>query len=249
MDDLVDEEPVIDESQLEIVRHVVKELGSTHYIIGRGGDGSFPETGGLDSFLMRMITEPAFVHRATEIATRHALAVNQALLDAGVDCIWAGADYCDSRGPMMSPRHFREYIQPAIRALCDHAHSRGTYLIKHTDGSTWPILDMMLEAGIDGWHGIQPQIGMDMKLLKERYGDRLVLVGGVDCHTLCAGTEEDVRRETAYALRHAGHDGGLILCSGNTLMVGVKYENYIAMLDEAGIELDPEVRKGLGKRI
>ena len=28
----------------------------------------------------------------------------------------------------------------------------------------------------------------------------------------------------------AGGDGGLVLVSSNTLMVGVKYENYLAML-------------------
>jgi len=28
-------------------------------------------------------------------------------------------------------------------------------------------MDMLIETGIDGWHGIQPSIGMDLKMLKE----------------------------------------------------------------------------------
>jgi uroporphyrinogen decarboxylase len=110
------------------------------------------------------------------------------------------------------------------------AHGHGGYLIKHTDGNTWKILPMMIEAGIDGWQGIQPSIGMDLGLLHERFGDRLCFFGGVDCATLVAGTPEDVTREARYAIERAGLDGGLVLVSSNTLMVGVRFENYLAML-------------------
>lgn len=71
---------------------------------------------------------------------------------------------------------------------------------------------------------------MDMRLLREMVGPRLCLSGGADCATLVAGTPDDVRREARHAVTHAGSDGGLLLVSSNTLMVGVKYENYLAML-------------------
>jgi hypothetical protein len=43
-----------------------------------------------------------------------------------------------------------------------------------------------------------------------------------------------------YAIRHAGQKGGLVLVSSNTLMVGVKYENYLAMLNAAREEYKDE---------
>jgi len=92
---------------------------------------------------------------------------------------------------------------------------------------------MIIEAGSDGWHGIQPSIGMDPAKLKEMYGNDLCFFGGVDCDTLVAGTPNEVRQETRYAVQHAGNEGGLVLTSSNTLMVGVKYENYLAMLQAA----------------
>ena len=92
---------------------------------------------------------------------------------------------------------------------------------------------MMIEAGCDAWHGIQPSIGMDLAALSEQYGNDLCFFGGVDCATLVVGTPDDVRRETRHAVEHASKDGGLVLTSSNTLMVGVKYENYMAMLDTA----------------
>jgi uroporphyrinogen decarboxylase len=58
-------------------------------------------------------------------------------------------------------------------------------------------------TGIDGWHGIQPNIGMDLRLLKERYGARLCFFGGLNCETLIEGTPEGARAEAEYAIRHA----------------------------------------------
>jgi len=221
------------DSQLEVVEHIVKELGGSHFILGRPDeDGTFPyeNTVGLEEFLVRMIDDPAFVRQAIAAHSEATVLEQNALLDAGCDAVLPGADYCDSRGPMMSPRHFREFILPALTRLCAETHARGKYLIKHTDGNTWKILPLLIDAGIDGWQGIQPSIGMDMRLLRESVGSRLCLFGGVDCATLVAGTPEDVRREARYAVTHAGGSGGLVLVSSNTLMVGVKYENYLAML-------------------
>lgn len=223
----------IDESRLEVAQHIVKELGGTHFILGRPDeDGTFPyeNTVGLEEFLARMITDPGFVRRAIEAHTEATVIEQNALLDVGCDGVLPGADYCDTRGPLMSPRHFREFILPALTRLCASAHARGGYLVKHTDGNTWRILPMMIEAGIDGWHGIQPSIGMDLGELRRQFRDRLCLFGGMDCATLVAGTPDDVRREVRYAVEHAGRTGGLVLTSSNTLLVGVRYENYLAAL-------------------
>ncbi len=233
--DTLKEQPVqIDPSQLELVEHVVRELGATHLILGRGEDGTFPhERYGLTQLLMGMIDDPPLVHEVIEIETRNAITINEVLLDAGCDAVLPGDDYCSAKGPMMSPGHWKEFIFPALRALCESAHRKGKYLIKHTDGKTWSIFDMLLEAGIDGWHGIQATAGMDLALLKKRYGDRVCFWGGVDVDWLVDGTPEQVRAATRYAIESAGDDGGLVLTSGNTLMVGVRYENYLAMLEAA----------------
>ena len=102
-------------------------------------------------------------------------------------------------------------------------HARGGYFIKHTDGNVWTILDALVAAGIDGWHGIQPSIGMDLRLLKERYGDRLCFFGGLNCETLIEGTPEEARAEVRYAIRHAAPGGGLVIATGNVLQPGTSW--------------------------
>jgi hypothetical protein len=235
VEDLADPEPM-EESRLEVATHIVNELGGTHFILGRpDDDGTFPfwNTVGMEEFLIRMITQPDFVRRAVEVHTQATLNEQNALLDVGCDAVLPGADYCGTRGPLMSPDLFRQFSLDALKRICDAAHARGAFVVKHTDGYAWRLLPMMIESGIDAWHGIQPSVGMDLARLKEMYGDVLCFFGGVDCATLVAGAPDDVRKEVRYAIEHAGKDGGLVLTSSNTLMFGVQYENYMAMLEAA----------------
>ncbi|HEU5314480.1 MAG TPA: uroporphyrinogen decarboxylase family protein [Chloroflexota bacterium] len=223
--------PAPGEDELEIVRHVVAELGETHFIFARGADGCFPYGAiGMEEALMRMVLDPEFMHRLTDLETRRAIAVNDAFLDAGCDAVLAAVDVCDNRGPIMGPGLFEEFVLPSIEAMAAACHRKGKLFIKHNDGNNWPILDRLVAAGIDGYQAIQPAIGMDMRRLKQTYGGRLCLWGGVDVDTLVGGTPEDVRRQVAYAIEHAAPGGGLLLCSGNSIMATVQYENYLAML-------------------
>jgi uroporphyrinogen decarboxylase len=233
VDDLPDpDEPVhVDPSELEAVRHVVRELGETHFVVGRSPvDGTFPfqQAGGMAEFLVRMVTEPEFVRRAINAYVNRSLAYIEAMLDAGCDAIMTTDDYSDNRGPVMGPERFRRFILPGLIRQAEAVHARGGYFIKHTDGNVWSILDMLVAAGIDAWHGIQPSIGMDLRLLKERYGEKLCFLGGVNCETLVAGTPGQARAEVRYAMEHAAPGGGLVVTSGNVLQPGTQLANYLA---------------------
>ena len=70
---------------------------------------------------------------------------------------------------------------------------------------------------------------MDMRELKERYGERLCLFGGVNCETLIAAPPERAREEVRYAVEHAAEGGGLIVTTSNVLQPGTQLDNYRAM--------------------
>lgn len=233
IDDLPDPSApfTVDPSELDAIRHVVKELGETHFIIGRSAiDGTFPfqETVGIQEFLIRMITDPEFVHRAIEVYVTRSIVYLEAMLDAGCDAVMTTDDYSGNMGPFMGPQRFCEFILPGIVRQAEAVHKRGGYFIKHTDGNTWPILDALVEAKIDGWHGIQPRIGMDLGKLKARYGDKLCFFGGINCETLIDGPAEKAREEVRYAIQHAAPGGGLVIATGNVLQPGTSLTNYLA---------------------
>jgi uroporphyrinogen decarboxylase len=234
--------PPVDESQLELVNHIVRELGDTHFIIGRGWhapstwtDGSFPIPGEglampMHKFLVMLYEAPDFVHAMLRAYTKQAIEYGKVLIEAGVDAVQINTDYCINTGPWLSPAQFKEFILPYMRQHVAAFKEAGVYVLKHTDGKTWPLLDMLVDTGIDALHGIQPSLGMDIKRLKESVGERVTLFGAIEAETLIDGTPGDVEREVEHCLRYGAPEGGFVLTTSNSVQVGTKYENYMTML-------------------
>lgn len=208
---------------------------------------------GLDNLLIDYIEEPDFVHDLAGMISNYKIELAEAAIDAGADAIVSGDDYAHRLAPIMSVSHFEEYSLPYIEKLVDAVHRKGAPLIKHTDGNIWSILDQMVDAGIDAIDPLEPIAGMDIGLAKERYGDRVALIGNVDCtEILTRRSVEDVADAVKETIAKASVGGGHILASSNSIHPGVKPENYRAMV-EAGREfgvypLDAEMVAEYSKR-
>ena len=213
------------EGEWQLFDHLVEKLGD-RFLLARGLTGFFT---GDEAGLMAFYEYPEIVHRMNRYDCEHACRRAQDFIKRGADAVFIGGDYCDSRSSLFSPNIFREFILPYLKDLCAAIHEAGGYALKHTDGHTWPLLDMFAEAGVDILQAIQPSAGMDIRKLKERYGDTFTFMGAVDCDLLVRGTPGDVCDEVDYNLYWGAPGGGLILCSGNTIQYGVPVENYMAM--------------------
>jgi uroporphyrinogen decarboxylase len=179
-----------------------------------------------------MIENPTLVHELIEVTLNHDIRAMQRVIQAGVDVIIFGDDYADKNATLMSPRHFKEFILPGLKRCVDAAHAAGAYVIKHTDGNIMPIIDMIIDTGIDGLNPIEPAAGMDIGLLKQRYGHRVALIGNIDCgHLLCQAPEDEVRTVTRETIRVAAPGGGYCLSSSNSIHSSVKPENFMAMIE------------------
>jgi uroporphyrinogen decarboxylase len=135
---------------------------------------------------------------------------------------------------MFSPRHFEEFVFPRLRQITDLCHRYGVPYVKHTDGNIDLLLDGMIEAGVDAFQAIEPRAGMDIARLKRDYGDRLTLIGNVDCSTvLVDGPVDAVRAQTEEVIRAAAPGGGFLLSTSNSVHPGVEPAYYLAMLETA----------------
>lgn len=189
---------------------------------------------GLDDLLIDYIEEPDFVHELAEVVIDYKIQVAEAAIDAGADAIVSGDDYAHRHAPIMSVKHFEEYSLPYIDRLVKAVHRKGVPFIKHTDGNIWSILGQMVDVGIDAIDPLEPIAGMDIGQAKERYGNRVALVGNVDCtEILTHASLEEVADAIKETIAKASPGGGHILASSNSIHPGVRPENYRAMV-EAG---------------
>jgi len=218
------------------VQAAVAAAQSTGTFVVGWGDVAYPGASPyLTIFLMAMRKSPALVQRYMEVTTEGALAFVNAQIDAGVDGILGGNDWCFKTGPMFSLADFRTFFVPHLRRIVDACHARGLPYIKHLDGNTTVLLDSLVnEVGIDGYHAIEPEAGMDIFALKQTYGDRITLLGNLDCGELLSnGTPEQVAQRVREILREVSPGGGHVFGSSNSIHDAVKLENLYAMLDTA----------------
>ncbi|MBM4045545.1 MAG: hypothetical protein FJ279_10555 [Planctomycetes bacterium] len=219
-----------DQSEYELARHLIKELGQTHFIALRGPALGWPLVGRTpEERYMSLAEKPDLCRRVAENSGRAAIERLRQLDLTGVDGIFSGADYSHNLGPFASPKFFRELILPHLQEMARYIHSKGLFWLYHACGNNWALMDLFVEAGFDAYQAIQASAGMDMKLLKERYGHKLAFIGGVKNENLILGRPDDVRADALYALKHGAPGGGYIYGASHSLAVGAKPANLDAM--------------------
>jgi len=185
---------------------------------------------GFETLMVALMEEPDLVRGLVELSVEMNLAMAKEVARCGADFVFTGDDYAATERPFMSPKAFREFFYLGLKRVIAGFHEVGLPVIKHTDGNIRPLLDMILDSGIDCLDPIDPLAGMDIGWMKERYSDRIALKGNVDCaHTLTFGSEQKVVEETREVMRKAAAGGGLILSSSNSIHSSVKPGNYLAM--------------------
>jgi hypothetical protein len=186
-----------------------------------------------DTDLMQtMALDSDIAHCHFELATRRSLAAIERYLELGIDQVGIGGDFSGTR-PLISPRHYREYILPELRQLSEHLHAGGAYVVNASDGDLWPVIDdFLLNSGVDAYLEIDLHAGMDLYRLKSLYGKHITFYGNLDCGIeLSFGTPELVRQHTLDCLQAGWGDGGHILCASNAITASVPLENYLAALN------------------
>jgi uroporphyrinogen decarboxylase len=188
---------------------------------------------GMSNFLLDCHLNPNFAREIMEMVHAYSVEVASALADVGVDVVLYDDDYSESKGPFVSPETWRKLVKPFYCTFVEKFKKRGLFVMLHSDGNVTPLMEDLLEPGIDALNPIEPG-AMQLRKVKETYGDRICLVGNVDCgNIMTLGTEEDVRSDVRRCIREASPGGGHILSNSNSLHWQIPTKNAIAMLEEA----------------
>ncbi|MHA1820392.1 MAG: uroporphyrinogen decarboxylase family protein [Promethearchaeota archaeon] len=133
--------------------------------------------------------------------------------------------------PMYSPKFYEEFIIPYWRKITKQVHKHDKLVIFHSDGFVEPYYPLLIDAGVDAHQSLEPTAGMDLKHLKETYGDKLTLIGNIDVSRLIPyGTKEEVIEATKKCLKDGAPGGGYIFSTCSDLTNSCKLENAEIMM-------------------
>ena len=170
---------------------------------------------GQQNYLGDIAGDPVFAREVAERVTSHLIAIGEESLRRGDlygTGIWIFDDLAYNRQPMMSPQSFESLFLPSYRRMVSAFKSVGAAKVcLHSDGNIGPLLDMLIDAGIDAINPVEPKAGMRVATLKKRYGTHLAYIGGMcNAHVLPCGTRDEIAAQ-AREIIDAGHDGGVVI--------------------------------------
>lgn len=144
-----------------------------------------------------------------------------------------GEDICTQRGPMISPEFLETYYMPQVASCLEPLLEVGCRPVWHSDGDVRPMMDMLIEAGIQGFQGFQPECGMTIEMVAERRtrdGDPLLIFGPIAVTTeLPFCTPGQIKEKVRHAIDVCRERASLVMFTGNTLCPDVPLQNIIAM--------------------
>jgi uroporphyrinogen decarboxylase len=144
-----------------------------------------------------------------------------------------GDDMGHKTGTLINPNDLRGIFVPWHRRIIQTAKSRGKLGFFHVCGQVEAIMDDLINTvGIDARHSTQDVIE-PITISKQRWGERVALLGGVDVDFITRAKPEDLRTYTRTILEACVPGGGFAFGVGNWVADTIPIENYLVVLEEA----------------
>ena len=193
---------------------------------------------GHEYMLMGMALDPDWVRDMVKTYAELTIALQEILFseEGYPDGIWYYEDMGYKQHPFMSPRMYREIIQPAHAQTVGWAHVKRLPVIMHSCGYVAPLLPGMLEAGIDCLQVIEVKAGMDLLDLYQKYGDRLSFMGGIDVRVLYNNDHQEIDTELINKIPIVKGNYGYVLHSDHSIPNNVRPDTYRYFI-EKGLKL------------
>ena len=183
---------------------------------------------GMENLSLVVYDDPAwFEEMVTTIADCIIGTLTRVLETGGhfdVCAMWE--DMCYKAGPLLSPRHFKQYLSPHYRRIADLLHKYAVDVIwVDCDGKIDALLPFWLEAGINCMFPVEVGTwGADPLQYRRQYGKELLMIGGFDKRIL-ARSKDDIAREVSRLAPLVAEGGYIGLCD-HRVPPDVSLENY-----------------------
>ncbi len=128
------------------------------------------------------------------------------------DIMLSHDDWGSKHALFVSPDTWREFIKPQYVKTYGYMKEKGVIVMHHADSFMEPIVEDMVELGIDIWQGVLPE--NDIPAIQAKLQGRMTLMGGIDASIVDRedSTEEEIRGEVKRACETYAPGGHFIPC-------------------------------------
>ncbi|MCI0500112.1 MAG: hypothetical protein L0Y36_10640 [Planctomycetales bacterium] len=136
----------------------------------------------LEDYTIIAMTEPELFHRLLEKHARYIWHRTEQVARQFPGRLWRiyGPEYVTE--PYLPPRFFEDYVVRYTGPMVKMIQKYGGFARIHCHGRLRNILDLIIKMGADAIDPVEPlpQGDVELKFVRQRYGDRLALFGNIE---------------------------------------------------------------------
>jgi uroporphyrinogen-III decarboxylase len=167
----------------------------------------------VNLLLLDCYDRPSWVHELMHLLLCRKLHWITTLPEHSVDLMEVGGG--PSGTSLVSPTFYETFIMEADRSMVTALKERGIFTVNHNCGKMLDVFEMMVSTGVDAMESLTPSSHGgdcdDLGMIKQRWGDRICLMGGFDQALIEFGNPSEIREEVRRLIEHYGGGGGYIL--------------------------------------
>ena len=168
---------------------------------------------GFEDMLVNFLLEPEDMMDLCNAIGEYRFQLTKLIVDnLHPDIILSHDDWGSKQSLFISPDTWREFIKPQYERSYKYMKDHGVIIMHHADSFMEPIIEDMVDLGIDIWQGTLPQ--NDIPKLQKQLNGRMTLMGGIDASIVdrVDSTEEEIRKEVRRACEEYAPHGHFIPC-------------------------------------
>lgn len=219
---------------IELARLLVEARGKEKPIVGFvfGPLGILSMLRGQSELFVDTLIEPELLHAPLEEITKTLIDFCDGLIDAGVHAIMF--DTLFASASIMSEEMWEEFEGDYIERLANHVHSRGCMVMLHNcgNGAYFEAQIKRMNPCLISFLHI-PFGCSSYEEAKEKYGDKVTLMGTLDPGWVYASTNEEVRQASIDMTNIMKKGGGFVLATGCEYPAPLDFEKAKIMVDVA----------------
>jgi uroporphyrinogen decarboxylase len=191
-----------------------------------GFDVTHSWTVGTECVLLALVEDPEWLSDVFNTMLEVNIALLEMVWDAGYtfDSIMWYDDMGYKHNQFFSLRTYRQLLKPVHKRAVDWAHSKGMRAHLHSCGDIRPFVPDLVEIGVDALNPLEVKAGMDPIQLKQSFGDRLVLHGGINA--VLYNDLEALEAEMRRVIPVVKENGGYIFSSDHSVPSSVSLDAF-----------------------
>ncbi|MBN1642553.1 MAG: hypothetical protein JXA09_15065 [Anaerolineae bacterium] len=200
---------------------------------------------GETAVCMAYYDQPELIHDILDtIGATAQRVLERVSCEVQVDQLSVHEDLAGKSGSLVGPRQIKAFIQPYYRRVWDMLSAHGAQIFQQdSDGNVNAVIPAFLDCGLTCMFPMEPAARMDVVQVRQTYGQRVAMLGGIDKHVL-RQSREAIDAELAYKLQPLMRQGGMVFGLDHRIPNGTPLEHYRYYVRTAremlGLEPNPE---------